>query len=210
MNDELKEILYKVRELYMRYGIKSITMDDVASNLGISKKTLYKYVCDKDDLVGKVLDLEIELQGTEMNCSRSEGLNAIEQLLMVSKIINSKLKQINPATEYDLRKYYPTHFHRLVKARREHVYSKIIENIRRGKEEGLYRLDLNEDIIAKLQLSRVENIVDNDVFSINEFTSDKFFHEIFVYHIRGISNERGIAFLEEKLKNFDIEDFEKL
>lgn len=210
MNEELREILEKVRDLYMRYGIKSITMDDVASNLGISKKTLYKYVCDKDDLVGKIVDLEIEMQNNDMNCAQMDEYSAIEQLLMVSKIINHKLKQINPATDYDLRKYYPAHYHRLVKARRERMYNKIIENIRKGKEEGLYRHELNEEIIAKLQLSRIENLADNDVFTIGEFTSNKFFLEIFIYHIRGIANETGVALLEQKLKNFDIDDLDKI
>jgi AcrR family transcriptional regulator len=206
MNEELKSILIKVRELYMRYGIKSITMDDVASNLGISKKTLYKYVCDKDDLVSRVVELEIELQQSDMNCDKREDLNAIEQLLMVSKIVNHKLKQMNPSTEYDLKKYYPAHYHKLVSARRERMYKNVVANIIKGKEEGLYRIDLNEDIIAKLQVSRIENMIDNDVFSISEFTSNKFFQEAFIYHIRGISNENGIAFLENKLKDFDIED----
>ena len=62
MNEDLKNILLKVRELYMKYGIKSITMDDVASEIGISKKTLYQFVTDKDELVGKFIDHEISLQ----------------------------------------------------------------------------------------------------------------------------------------------------
>jgi AcrR family transcriptional regulator len=208
MNEELKVILLKVRELYMRYGIKSITMDDVASNLGISKKTLYKYVTDKEDLVAKTIDLELEMQKDNMNCKHGENLNAIEQLLFVSKMINHKLKQMNPSTEYDLRKYYPAHYHKLITARREQMYSNVVANIVRGKDEGLYRLDLNEDIIAKLQVSRVENMMDNDVFSVTEFTSNKFFQEIFIYHIRGIANEKGIAFLESKLKDFNIDDLD--
>ncbi len=210
MNEELKSILLKVRELYMRYGIKSITMDDVASNLGISKKTLYKYVCDKEDLVAKTIDLEVEMQKDNMNCKQGENFNAIEQLLFVSKVINHKLKQMNPSTEYDLRKYYPTQYHKLVTTRREQMYSNVVANIVKGKAEGLFRQDLNEDIIAKLQVSRVEDMMDNEVFSITEFTSNKFFQEIFIYHIRGIANENGIAFLENKLKDFDIDDLDKI
>ncbi len=207
MIEELEQILQKVRELYMRYGIKSITMDDVASNLGISKKTLYRHVRDKDDLVGRFVDQEIEIQRQDTSCiQKNSNLNAIEELLMVSKMINHKLKQVNPATEYDLKKYYPHHFARLVESRRERMYLSIIENIRKGKKEDLYRKELSEDIIGKLQVSRVESLVNNEVFSIEEFTSPKFFQEIFIYHIRGIANEKGISFLECKLKDFDIDD----
>jgi len=210
MNEELKKILEKVSELYIKYGIKSVTMDDVASHLSISKKTLYKYVSDKDDLVGKVIDIQIEALRSEMDCKCNNGLNAIEELLIVSKMINYKMKNMNPGTVYDLKKYYPEHYARLLNARREKMHSNIINNIRKGKEEGLYRNDLDENIIAKLQISRIENIIDSDFFSVEEFTSTKFFQEIFVYHIRGIANQMGIDFLENKLQNFDIEDINNL
>lgn len=210
MNEEFKLILEKVHELYMRYGIKSITMDDVASHLSISKKTLYKYVSDKDELVGKVIDLQISQLHNDLDCKCNLNINAIEELLIVSKMVNHKIKQLNPGTFYDLKKYYPVHNERFVKARRDKMLSNIINNIRKGKAEGLYREEFDENIIAKLQLSRIENIIDNDFFSLEEFTSDKFFQEIFIYHIRGIANEKGIAFLENKLKNFDIEDLNNL
>jgi TetR/AcrR family transcriptional regulator, cholesterol catabolism regulator len=206
MNEELKGILEKVRELYMRYGIKSITMDDVASHLSISKKTLYKYVSDKDDLVGKVIDMEIEKGEDEMECVRETGINAIEKLLMVSKIVNHKLKHMNPSTEYDLKKYYPHHHQKLVSSRRQRMYKNVVANIEKGKQEGLYRADLDADVIGKLQVSRIENMIDNEFFGIDEFTSPRFFQEVFIYHIRGIANEKGIEFLENKLENFNIDD----
>lgn len=210
MNEDLKNLLERVKELYMRYGIKSITMDDVASRLGISKKTLYQYVTDKEDLVGKVVDLMLEVQDNDMECTHDSSLNAIEQLLMVSKMINHGLKQMNPSTEFDLKKYYPNHFQKLMNARRRRMYNNIVANIQKGKEEGLYRMDLDEDVIGKLQVSRIENMVENDFFGIDEFTSPRFFQEIFIYHIRGIANEKGIKFLEEKLHDFDIHDISKI
>jgi AcrR family transcriptional regulator len=208
MDEELKQILAKVRELYMRYGIKSITMDDVATHLGMSKKTLYKHVADKDDLVGKIVDQEIEIQQNDTTCIFSKELNAIEELLMVSKMVNHKLKEVNPSTEYDLKKYYPNHFEKLVKARRERMYKNVVANIVKGKTEGLYRNDLNDDVIGKMQVSLIEGMLENEVFTIEEFTSPKFFQEIFIYHIRGIANQKGIDFLENKLKDFNIDDLE--
>jgi len=206
MNEEFKFILEKVNDLYLRYGIKSITMDDVASNLGISKKTLYKYVSDKNDLVGKVVDLQIKVIYSDMDCKCNSNLNAIEELLLVSKIVNQRMKQVNRSTIFDLKKYYPAHYKRFVRARREKMNSKVIDNINKGKKEGLYRNDLDENVIAKLHLSRIENIIDNDFYSIDEFTSSRFFQEVFVYHIRGIANQKGVEFLESKLLNFNIDD----
>ena len=203
MNEELKNILVRVRELYNRYGIKSITMDDVARELGISKKTLYQFVSDKDDLVGKYLDYEIEIRQEEIcKCFKNE-MNAIEELFEISLFMNRLIRQQNPATEYDLKKYYPQHFQKVHNIRRERMFNYIILNLRKGKEEGLYREDLNEEVIAKLHLSRSESIHFDELFTIEEFTSVKLFVELLTYHIRGIATQKGIEVLENKLKQIE-------
>jgi DNA-binding XRE family transcriptional regulator len=203
MIDELKNIMLKVRELYTKYGIKSITMDDVAHEMGISKKTLYQYVTDKDDLVGKFIDNEIRTRQEEIcKCFRI-GYNAIEELFEISVFMNKIMRDQNPATEYDLKKYYPQHYLKISKARREGIYNYILLNLKKGIKEGLYRKDLNAEIIAKLYLSRSESIHINDLFTIEEFTSMKLFVELLSYHIRGIATEKGIIVLEKKIKGLE-------
>lgn len=203
MNEELKNILKKVRDLYNKYGIKSITMDDVARELGISKKTLYLYVTDKDDLVGKYIDYEIEIRQVEIcRCFQSD-LNAIEELFEISLFMNRIMKDQNPATEYDLKKYYPNHFQKVVAVRRERMYNYLLLNLRKGKEEGLYREDMNEEVIAKLYLSRSENIHFDELFTVEEFTSVKLFIELLTYHVRGIASDKGIKVLENKIKQLE-------
>jgi len=200
MIDDLKSILLKVRELYMKYGIKSITMDDVAKELGISKKTLYQFVTDKDDLVGKFVDNEINHRQDEIcDCFKS-GFNAIEELFEISIFMNKMIREQSPATEYDLRKYYPHHYQKMVEVRREGMYNYILLNLKKGKEEKLYREEMNEEVIAKLYLARAENIYFNELFTVEEFTSVRLFTELLNYHIRGIATEEGIIVLEEKLK----------
>lgn len=203
MIDNLKSILIKVRELYMMYGIKSITMDDVARELGVSKKTLYQFVTDKEDLVGKFIDNEIVIRQEEIcNCFRT-GLNAIEELFEISIFMNKIVRSHNPATEYDLKKYYPEHHQKILKTRREGVYSYILINLQKGKEEGLYRDDLNNEVIAKLYLSRSEGVHVNDLFTIDEFTSNELFMELMKYHVRGIATQKGIRVLERKIKELE-------
>ena len=200
MNEDLKSVLVKVRELYMKYGIKSITMDDVARELGISKKTLYQYVVDKDDLVGKFVDFEIAERQEQICRCFKVGYNAIEELFEISLFINKIMRDQNPATEYDLKKYYPHHYQKIVTARREGMYSYILANLKKGKKEGLYRKDMKDEVIAKLYLSRAENIHLNDLFTVEEFTSVKLFRELLTYHVRGIATEEGISVLEGQLK----------
>jgi AcrR family transcriptional regulator len=200
MNEDQKIILSKVRELYMKFGIKGITMDDVAAELGISKKTLYQFVTDKDDLVGKFIEYEISLRQEEIcKCFRI-GFNAIEELFEISIFMNKLMRDQNPATEHDLKKYYPQHYQKSLKARREGIFSYILINLKKGKKEGLYRDEMDEEIIAKLYLSRSENVHFNEHFTVEEFTSSKLFRELLTYHVRGIATPKGIAVLEKKIK----------
>ena len=203
MNEELKNLLSKVRCLYMKYGIKSVTMDDVARELGISKKTLYQYVNDKNELVQKVVEMELSDRGegfSKMNCP---DLNAIEEIFEVHKLVQQMLKDYNPSTEYDLRKYYPDLFTQVVTIRRERIYNNTLANLIKGKAEGLYRAELNNELIAKLQLSRIETAFDDKIFTQDELLSPKVFLEMFIYHIRGIANEKGLTVLEKKLKEHE-------
>ena len=204
MNDELKNIFLRVRELYMKYGIKSITMDDVSTELGISKKTLYEHVTDKDDLVGKFIDNEISLRQDEIYKCCNSGFNAIEELFEISVFMIKMMRDQSPATEHDLKKYYPHHYQKIVKIRREGIFNYILLNLRKGKKEELYRREMNEEIIARLYLSRVESIHLNDLFTVAEFTSFKLFTEFLTYHIRGIATEEGINVLERKIKELEI------
>jgi TetR/AcrR family transcriptional regulator, cholesterol catabolism regulator len=187
----------------MRFGIKSITMDDVARELAISKKTLYQFVTDKDDLVGKFIDYEIELRQEEIfKCFRT-GFNAIEELFEISIFMNKMMRDQNPVTENDLRKYYPHHYQKTVAVRRERMYDYILQNLRKGKMEGLYRMEMNEEIIGKLFLSRSENNHFKELFTAEEFSSARLFFEILVYHVRGIATEKGIIVLDKKIEELE-------
>jgi AcrR family transcriptional regulator len=201
MNEELKSILSKVRDLYNKYGLKSVTMDDVARELGISKKTLYQYVSDKDDLIGKYVDNEIKIRQEEIcRCFRT-GFNAIEELFEISLFMTKMMREQNPATEHDLKKYYPHHYQKIITARRTGITNYITMNLKKGKKEGLYREEMNEEIIAKLYLSRAESIHLNDLYSVEEFTSNTIQSELLTYHVRGIATEKGIVVLEKKIES---------
>jgi TetR/AcrR family transcriptional regulator, cholesterol catabolism regulator len=203
MNEELNNILIKVRGLYGKYGIKSVTMDDVSRELGISKKTLYQYVKDKNELVEKVTSMEIEKYGCLFDELFGKNLSAIDELFEVYKMVKRMIKEHNPSQDYDLRKYYPDQYSRVLKIRRERMFNNVLNNIKKGKKEGLYRSELNEEIIAKIQLLRIETTFDTEIFSVEELLSTKVFFEFFVYHIHGMANEKGLKVLEQKLNELE-------
>lgn len=210
MNDELKNILEKVQTLYKKYGIKSVTMDDISRELGISKKTLYQYVKDKNELVEMVIDLELETNICLFRSVLKNDLNAIEELFEVHKLVNTLVRNQNASEEYDLKKYYPDIYKKVIKTRRERMYCNVLDNIKKGKTEGLYRENLNEEIIAKSYVMRIENAVDSEIFTPEEKNSVTLFFEMFIYHIRGIANEKGIKVLEEKLKELEVNNIQKM
>ena len=203
MNKEFEEILDKVSMLYRKYGVKSITMDDVAHELGISKKTLYQYVGDKTELVEKVIEHTGYFSPAGMKKLRETGDNAIEQLIEVSQKFQALLRENSPAYEYDLKKYYPELYRKLMSLRRELMYEIVVANIRQGKKEGIYREDLDEEIIAKLHMMRMENLRSNELFKEKVVQSSKFFREIIVYHIHGLATAHGIKVLERNMQKIE-------
>lgn len=197
MNSRKLQIIQQVKGLYQRYGIKSVTMDDVAGHLGISKKTLYENFRDKQDLVEHVLIVEHERTCDFKSAILSRSLNAIEEMFELYKLFNNILKEYNPSMVYDIRKYYPALFARVREIRRQSLLESVMANLEKGKQEGLYRRELNVEIIAKLHIFRIESHMDNDLFTQEELTSFTMFHEIFVYHIQGILSEKGRIFFDD-------------
>ncbi|MCP4551500.1 MAG: TetR/AcrR family transcriptional regulator [Bacteroidetes bacterium] len=196
MNNKELNILERSFLLFQKYGIKSVTMDDICSEIGISKKTVYQYFSDKAALVKKIIENEFCRISESIDRIMNDNINAIEQLIALNQFLNSEHKAYKPAMVFDLRKYFPEIYYSIKKKKRDHTLKAILSNLKKGKKEGLYRLEMDDQIIAKLYVFRIENIMENDIFSFEEMTSEKFVNEIFNFHIHGIINEKGIKFLK--------------
>jgi AcrR family transcriptional regulator len=206
--EKLNDILVKVAILFRKYGIKSITMDDISREVGISKKTLYQFVSEKTDLVNMVLDSEMERTKECFESVRSVGKNAIDELFEVNRFMIEMMKRYSPSFDYDLKKYYPEVYHKVTMNRRKGMYESVLANLKRGKKEGLYRAELKEEIITKLQISRLENLHGDAMFTVEDYSTENIFKELFVYHLRGIANEKGIKYIEKNMHKFDYSDTE--
>lgn len=200
-----KQILKEVRTLFVKYGIKSVSMDNIAGHLGISKKTLYNFFSDKRELVYSVIKSHMEEIKTSFFDSKFENYNAIDVLLETSNIIIEKMGNVNPALSYDLKKYYPDVFKLLMEYKNHYILTNIEKNLRQGIAENLYRKEINVKIIAYFYLHRIDQLTSicaEDVKIENINTKDVL-REVFTYHIRGIANENGIKYFEkETLKKF--------
>ena len=194
---EKRDIVKKVCNLYKTYGIKSITMDDVAHELGISKKTLYQYFSDKSELVSEAVTYEFQIKQEMFALRDCDKMNAMEELLHYYMIQVKMILEYNPGFVYDLRKYYPTIYENYIRIKREKILDSVVRNLKKGKEEGFFRNELNEDIISRLTLMRIEGMLHSGLFTNEEMMSPKVFTEIFNYHVYGIVTEKGRRYFEE-------------
>lgn len=199
--DVFDQILERAQELFFTYGVKSTTMDDLAKAMGASKKTIYQYVNNKADLVSKTMEKHLRLETETFAEIKARDLNAIEEMLEISRMVTTHLKSLNPTIINDLQKYYPTAWAQLTEFKNNFISKSIEENIRKGMEEGLYRDDLNPNIVAKLYSARTDCIVDQKIFPFTKYTVIEVYKEFLYHHIRGIATEKGLAVLDEKIKN---------
>src|ERR1035437_7762352 len=145
-----KEIIEKAGKLFMQFGIRSQTMDDIARELGISKKTLYQYVTDKEDLVQKTFFLHFENEKCCIKTIHDNYVNAIEEMFEISKHVSEHLKVIHPSINYDVKKYHPNAWKIFLEYRNKFIYKTISENMEKGIKEELYRQNLNIPVLTRL------------------------------------------------------------
>ncbi len=174
-------------------------MDDVARELGISKKTLYEYFNDKEDLVSKVLESQMSQIRSVFEIEKDDDHNAVDHLLEIDHIITAFLKNLSPTIHYDLQKYYPSVFRSLFEYKRGFMFASIKANLERGIKEGLYRSDFNSGIIAQIYVNQIEASLGSGFITSSEFTTNELFSEMFTYHLRGIASKKGIEYFEKKI-----------
>ncbi len=180
---EIKDrILEKANELYMRYGIKSITMDEIAGHLGISKKTIYQSYKDKDELVSAVFNGIINANKCACQGGRENSDNAIHEQFLCSDVVQEMFNKMNPSILHDIMRYHPKVYGEFEKHKKEFVFEMIKTNLLRGITEGLFRADMKVDIIARLQLETISILHDTEfvhkygLSSIEKELNDFFLH----------------------------------
>lgn len=199
MIEKESDIIEQSMRHFMTSGVKSLTMDDISRGLGISKKTLYTYVSDKNDLVDKVLSYSCELENSKIMAICDLKLNAIDESYEISNFIFNHIDTMHPSIIYDLQKYHPQAWSKFTNEKRKKITECYTMNITKGIEEGLYRSDLNIPIIVQLYTSRFDAIWDPELFPRDRFNPAESYLEMFRYHIRGISSEKGNKYLNKKM-----------
>jgi len=195
-----EKIIQRATDLFLKLGFKSVTMDDIANEMAISKKTIYTHFKNKTDLVKECTCwvLHSITNGIDEICALDQ--NPIEELYEIKKFVSNKLEDENSSPHYQLQKYYPeiseglkeTHFEKMMECTRK--------NLRRGIEMGLYRSNMNVDLIARLYFVGVHGIKDQNLFPPEMFQTKFITEEYLEYHLRGIVTKEGFQTLNKFIK----------
>ena len=150
--DTAARIKTKAHTLFMQYGLRSVSMDDIAKDLGVSKKTIYQYYADKDALVDEVIVALFENDRAVCIRDRAKSENAIHEVFLAIDFIVELFKTMNPSVLYDLQKFHPISFERFITHKDNFLYNIILDNLKRGIKEELYREDLRTEVLARFRV----------------------------------------------------------
>jgi AcrR family transcriptional regulator len=206
-NMEIRDrIVQSSLKQFMQYGFRSVSMDDIAAALGVSKKTLYQHFADKDELVEAVLEYDIEIDQNDcLICTTTSG-NAIAEVYNIIQVVAEQLRDMNPMVLYEMQKFHPSAYKRFEQHKDEFILKMIHQNLVRGIEEGLYREDINIEVLAKFRLESMMLIFNPEVFPLAKTYPLKDLMLIIGEHfLYGIATTKGHKLIhkhqQERIKN---------
>ena len=191
------KVFEKAGELFRTIGVRNTTMDDLARGLGISKKTLYKVIDNKADLVYFCVQLDLQQKEKEIEHINKTTENAIEEMLLIGALIHSSLQIFHPATIHDLTKFYPEAWKLIENHKENFAKNTLRNNLKKGMKQGLYRKDISVELVAAFNLSLSNFCIAE---SPKDIKPDAVYKESLSYHIHAIADAKGIEQFQQLIK----------
>ena len=194
-----QKILEKSKELFLNLGFKSVTMDEIANALGVSKKTIYKYFTNKTSLVDAVTGFMFDIICNSIDEICARKLNPIDELFFIKRAVLDHLNDEKSSPVYQLQKYYPKIYTSLKQKQFHMMHETIQDNLERGIQHGLFRAAIDKDFISRLYFNGMVGIKDQELFPLKKYSMNTLMDYYLEYHLRGIATEKGIKQLETQL-----------
>jgi len=191
--------------LFWKFGVRSVTMEDIAKELGISKKTIYQHFTDKDDILYQVIQEKVRADTTEMDCMAVETANPIEGLMMVLEIVRKNQHEVSPNLLMDIKRYHPQAFALFRQHIDQHIMKSILENIQKGVSQGLYRSDINPAILARMRVEQIELAFNNEFFPTNQYSMLDIQRELIHHFVRGMLTDQGFIIYNQYVNQHNYE-----
>jgi AcrR family transcriptional regulator len=197
MEDPHKPLLLRIRDLLFLYGTKSITLDDIASRMGISKKTIYSCCPDKKNLVDRIVVDYLSSHRADAERVRAESRHAIDEVLQMARLARARMEQVSPAFLFDLNKYYPDIWARFEQYRTHEIFGQVVDVIKRGQQEGLFRMDLDTEIVAAMHLQHIRLLTDPGQQPRPERPVGEMIRQIISVFLQGIVTRKGLDVMSQ-------------
>ncbi len=188
-----QEIVLQADKLFRKFGVRSVSMDDISMQLGISKKTLYLQFDNKEALIKQVLIRHNEQERVAIGRIKSESVDAIDEMFRITAHTVEMMRQVPIFLLNDLRKYYPECWLITQEFNQNHIFQETIENLKKGKAEGNYRADIDDEIIATLYVQSCFLLIQQEHFHSSNYDFEKILIAFVTYHLHGIMSETGRA-----------------
>ncbi|SDL98387.1 DNA-binding transcriptional regulator, AcrR family [Catalinimonas alkaloidigena] len=191
-------------DLYLRYGLRSVTMDDVAKDLSVSKKTIYQFFRDKHELVQCVmLEHQCRTEDVLQGISQ-EAHDAIEEFILISIMLQKMFANMNPVVLYDLQKYHPDAWHVFLEHRDSCIEKTILHNLQWGQRDGLYRDDAHPAILARMRIEQAMLAFDSSAFPHDTYSLVEVQTQFLLHFIHGVVSPRGYELLQTYKAKYNI------
>jgi len=195
------KILERSAELFLNLGFKSVTMDDIAQELGVSKKTIYNHFKNKTELVEGVTSSIFEHVSVGINHICSQDQNPIEELYEIKRFSMQYLKNEKTSPQYQLNKYYPKIYASLKQKQFDLMQDCVGRNLKTGIEVGMYRKNLDVDFVSRIYFHGILGIKDIELFPLQKFSMNELLELYLEYHLRGICTDAGIEKMNQIINN---------
>lgn len=189
--DVKEKILSGARDLFLKYGVRSVSMDDIARQLAVSKKTIYQYFADKDEIVTQVAKLHLEDDRCQFDKVLAGAKNALDELMRISVHLRKNIQDINPTLLFDLQKFHSKAWAEWMEYRKTFIYAQVMRNLKQGIQEGLFRSELNPEVIAAMRIELVQLAFNTDIFPPQRFKLYEVQMQLFEHFIYGLLTEKG-------------------
>lgn len=190
-------IKQRARDLFMQYGLRSVSMDDIAGNLGMSKKTIYQYYADKDELIVAVIEEELQHNQAICEKDRHSSENAVHEVFLAMDMVVELFSSMNPSLIYDMQKYHPNAFLKFQQYKNEYLYNVIRDNMERGIQQGLYRNELNVDIMARYRLESMMLPFNPDFHTKLKYNLAQIEEEFIIHFLFGLASPKGYKLIQK-------------
>jgi AcrR family transcriptional regulator len=197
LKDRIKE---KADELFRRYGVRSVTMDEIAAQLGVSKKTIYQSFKDKNELVDAVMEDMLEYNKVCCTEGRNKAMNAVQEVYFGMESIQEMLGNMNPSILFDIERGHPQAFKKFKDFKYDFLFHLMKTNVKRGKEEGLYREDVNAEIICKARLELIMLAFNEEIFPKHQYSLVYIQQQLIEYFLYAMVTPKGYKLITKYQK----------